>query len=135
MRVVLTGGRRDVALTRFVARGMPAHVFDRGGATNFDAMAELLGRADAVVVGNTGPAHVAAAMGTPVVSVFAPTVPPERWRPWMVPHVLLGDQSISCRGCRARACPFRGQPCLAQITPSDVVAAVTALVSATAVVA
>ena len=37
-----------------------------------------------------------------------PTVPAERWRPWRVPHVLLGDQDIGCRHCRARSCPVAG---------------------------
>jgi hypothetical protein len=43
----------------------------------------------------------------------------------MVPHVLLGDQDISCAGCRARTCPFGDpQPCLARVAPADVVEAV-----------
>ncbi len=58
----------------------------------------MLRGAEAVVVGNTGPAHLAAAVGTPVVSLFAPVVPAARWHPWGVPHVLLGDQEAACRG-------------------------------------
>jgi ADP-heptose:LPS heptosyltransferase len=126
-RVVVTGAVSDTALTRFVSHDMPATVSDCGGTTDFDAMATLLARADAVVVGNTGPAHIAAAVGTPVVSVFAPTVPAVRWHPWMVPHVLLGDHEISCRDCRSRACPYVNQPCLASVTPADVVEAVAQL--------
>ena len=48
---------------------------DLGGATSMPELAEVLAHADCVVVGNTGPAHLAAAVGTPVVSLFAPTVP------------------------------------------------------------
>ena len=54
----------------------------------------------------------------------------ERWRPWAVPHVLLGDQNIACAGCRARDCPVPGQPCLAGIRPLDVVEAVDQLAGA-----
>jgi ADP-heptose:LPS heptosyltransferase len=79
------------------------------------------------VVGNTGPAHLAAAVGTPVVSLYAPTVPAVRWRPWGVPHVLLGDQEIACAGCRARVCPYEGHPCLGAVSVDEVVAAVEAL--------
>ena len=61
------------------------------------ALAEVLAGADAVVVGNTGPAHLAAAVGTPVVSLFAPVVPAARWRPWGVPQVLLGNQEAPCK--------------------------------------
>jgi len=80
-----------------------------------------------VVVGNTGAAHLAAAVGTPVVSLFAPVVPAVRWAPYGVPHVLLGDQEARCRGSRARECPVPGHPCLASVTPEAVVEAVAAL--------
>ena len=68
----------------------------------------MLAGADAVVVGNTGPAHLAAAVGTPVVSLFAPVVPAARGRPCGVPCVLLGDQHAPCRrmpGARSARCP------------------------------
>lgn len=97
---------------------------DLGGATTFAEMAALLAGAAAVVVGNTGPAHLAAAVGTPVVSLFAPTVPAIRWAPYGVEHVLLGDQDAACAGSRARVCPVPGHPCLTSVTADDVVAAV-----------
>ena len=121
-RVVVTGNKRDAELTAAVSDGVAGAV-DLGGGTTFDAMSGTVAGADAIVVGNTGPAHLAAAVGTPVVSMFAPTVPSERWRPWMVPYVLLGDQEIECRGCRARVCPRPRHECLASITPDDVLAA------------
>jgi ADP-heptose:LPS heptosyltransferase len=130
--VVVTGGPDERALTRAVCRGMPASVVDAGG-TDFDTMARIVAAADAIAAGNTGPAHLAAAVGTPVVSVFAPTVPAARWRPWKVPHVLLGTQDIACRGCRARTCPLDVQRCLATVVPSDIVAAVARLAEAAAV--
>jgi ADP-heptose:LPS heptosyltransferase len=80
-----------------------------------------------VVVGNTGPAHLAAAVGTPVVSLFAPVVPAVRWRPWKVPHLLLGRQDAPCAGSRARTCPVPGHPCLDEVTVEEVVAAVERL--------
>jgi ADP-heptose:LPS heptosyltransferase len=83
--------------------------------------------ASCIVVGNTGPAHVAAAVGTPVVSMFAPTVPPERWAPYRVPSVLLGDLDAPCQGTRARVCPVPGHPCLSSIDPADIVRAVDQL--------
>ncbi|OMQ14584.1 glycosyl transferase, partial [Modestobacter sp. VKM Ac-2676] len=95
-----------------------------GGATTLAEMAALLDGAAAVVVGNTGPAHLAAAVGTPVVSLFSPVVPAVRWAPYGVPTVLLGDQSAPCRDTRARECPVPGHPCLMSVSPADVVAAV-----------
>lgn len=124
-RVVVTGGKSERELCAFVAAGVPGGAaLDLGGAVDLQGLAEVLAGAAAVVVGNTGPAHLSAAVGTPVVSLFAPTVPAARWRPWRVPHILLGDQDIECAGCRARVCPFENQPCLAGVEVDEVVSAV-----------
>ena len=69
----MTGGPDERDLTAYVAGDW---AIDLGGETTLAQLAGVLERADAVVVGNTGPAHLAAAVGTPVVSLFAPTVPP-----------------------------------------------------------
>ncbi|CCG01410.1 glycosyltransferase family 9 protein [Blastococcus saxobsidens] len=123
-RVLVTGGPGEKALSAAVAgsRGV-----DLGGATSLPEMAALLDGAVAVVVGNTGPAHLAAAVGTPVVSLFSPVVPAARWAPYGVPTVLLGDQSAPCRDTRARECPVPGHPCLTSVTAQDVVVAVATL--------
>lgn len=124
--VVLTGGDSESSLTGRLAGAAtgPGSVTDLAGRTEFPDLAAALSGAAAVVCGNTGPAHLAAALGTPVVSIYAPTVPAVRWRPWRVPHVLLGDQGIACAGCRARECPVPGHPCVGDIPPATVVAAV-----------
>jgi ADP-heptose:LPS heptosyltransferase len=84
-------------------------------------------RALTAMVGNTGPAHLAAAVGVPVVSLFSPVVPAVRWRPWGVPQVLLGDQGAACAGSRARVCPVPGHPCLDGVSVGEVVSAVERL--------
>jgi ADP-heptose:LPS heptosyltransferase len=88
------------------------------------ALARLLAGASCVVVGNTGPAHLAAAVGTPVVSLFAPTVPYGKWGPYRVPAVRLGRAGAGCRDSRATSCPIPGHPCLSTIEPDEVVAAI-----------
>jgi ADP-heptose:LPS heptosyltransferase len=104
-------------------------VTDLGGQLSLAGLAGVLAGAEVVVAGNTGPAHLAAAVGTPVVSLFAPTVPADRWRPWGVPVALLGRQDAPCAGSRARRCPVPGHPCLDSITTDEVLAAVDALAS------
>lgn len=123
-RVVVTGGPDEAALTRQVA-GAAAR--DLGGRTDPRTLAGVLRSADVVVSGNTGPAHLAAAVGTPVVSLFAPVVPAERWAPHGVSTILLGDQQAPCAGSRARHCPVPGHPCLDDVTATDVVLAVQKL--------
>jgi ADP-heptose:LPS heptosyltransferase len=124
-RVVVTGSPAERDLTAHVAGAGGA--LDLGGRTDLAGLAAVLAHAHVVVVGNTGPAHLAAAVGTPVVSLFAPTVPAVRWAPYGVPVVLLGDQDGPCRGSRATTCPVPGHPCLASVTPDDLLSAVAAL--------
>ncbi|SDK99385.1 glycosyltransferase family 9 protein [Nonomuraea jiangxiensis] len=121
-RVVVTGTERD--LTAYVAGDLAT---DLGGVTTFAELAAVIERAGVLVAGNTGPAHLAAAVGTPVVSLFAPVVPAARWAPYGVPVTMLGDQQASCRGSRARDCPVAGHPCLSQVTSEQVVKAVREL--------
>ena len=123
--VVVTGAPSETGLTAEVAGDAP--VLDLGGRTSLAELAALLAAADAVVVGNTGPAHLAAAVGTSVISLFAPTVPADRWAPYRVPTVLLGDQQAVCRDTRVTHCPFDGHPCLSSVTPEDVLCAVEQL--------
>jgi ADP-heptose:LPS heptosyltransferase len=127
--VVVTGGPAERALTAHVAG---AHGCDLAGQLDLASTAAVIAGAQAIVVGNTGPAHLAAAVGTPVVSVFAPTVPARRWHPWMVPHIVLGNQTIGCAGCRARICPVQGHPCIDELTVDDVISGVDALTASPA---
>jgi ADP-heptose:LPS heptosyltransferase len=65
-------------------------------------------------------------VGTPIVSLFAPTVPALRWRPWRVEHALL-HTNVPCAGCRARSCPVPGHPCVDDVTPEHALAALERL--------
>jgi ADP-heptose:LPS heptosyltransferase len=117
-RVVVTGERSESALVREVATVGGSLAMPRV-TTSLHELGGVISGGAAIICGNTGPAHLAAAVGTPVVSVFAPVVPVAQWRPWKVPNVIFGDQDIACAGCRARQCPIPGQPCL---EPVDAVA-------------
>jgi ADP-heptose:LPS heptosyltransferase len=125
-RVVVTGHGEEKELTALVAG---EDGLDLGGRTSLPELASVLASASAVVAGNTGPAHLAAAVGTPVVSLVAPTVPAARWAPFGVPLALLGDQQAPCKDSRARECPVDGHPCLSSVSADEVAAAVEILAS------
>ncbi|WP_285241936.1 glycosyltransferase family 9 protein [Pseudarthrobacter sp. MEB009] len=124
-RVVVTGGPAETSLTATVA-GPSA--LDLGGRTDLRTLAGVMAGADALITGNTGPAHLAAAVGTPIACLFSPVVPAIRWAPYGVPLELMGDQDAECRLTRARVCPVPGHPCLDSVSPEDVVAAVERLI-------
>ena len=120
-RVIITGSALEASLAAHVADGQAC---DLSGQLDLAHLAAVLARAEVVVAPNTGPAHLATAVKTPVVSLFAPVVPPQRWAPYGVPMIILGDQEAACRDSRARTCPLPGHPCLSSIRPEEVVDAV-----------
>jgi len=127
-RVLVTGSDSETELTAEVAGELGENF---GGQLTLPELAGVLASADAVVVGNTGPAHLAAAVRTPVVSLFSPVVPAVKWAPYGVPARLLGDQNAPCKDTRARDCPIPGHPCLSGVTPQEVLAAVEDLLDQT----
>jgi ADP-heptose:LPS heptosyltransferase len=125
---VVTGAPLERSQTGRVAHRAGARATDLGGCTDLATLAGVLRAAMVVCCGNTGPMHLAAAVGTPVVAVFPPTVPASRWHPWCVPHELLGIQDIVCAGCRSRVCPLPEQRCVADVTTEQAADAVDRLV-------
>lgn len=123
--VVMTGVEGERPLIERIARDLApaarARTHDRSGAPAFADLCALIEAADLVVTNNTGPMHVAGAMGTPVIALFALTNPPEQWGPWQVPHRIL-NRDVPCRICYSRICPY-DQECLRPVTPGEVVAA------------
>ncbi len=123
--VVLSGSAEEGNLTAAIRSRMRFPAVDLAGALSFPVFSALIEAADLVITNNTGPMHMAAALRTPVVALFALTNPPDQWGPWMVPHRLLNHE-VSCRLCYSRICPYE-QECLRLVTPEMVVAAAAEL--------
>jgi ADP-heptose:LPS heptosyltransferase len=123
-RVVVTGTAAERGLTAAVAGD---HAVDLGGRTSLATLAAVFSGASVVVAPNTGPAHLAAAVGAPVVSLYAPVVPASQWSPYGRNVIRLGNQHAPCRLTRARVCPVAGHPCLDGITDAELLCAVDRL--------
>lgn len=108
-----------------VSPGVRDSILTFPGTLPFAEFCALIEMADLTVTNNTGPMHIAAALKTPVIALFALTNPPEQWGPWRVPHRQL-YQDVSCRICYSRICPY-GHECLRLVTPEMVVEAATRL--------
>lgn len=128
-RVVLTGSIEERRLAgRILERLSPsarAATLALAGELTFPELCALVEAADLLITNNTGPMHVAAAVKTPVVALFALTNPPEQWGPWRVPHRLL-YHDVPCRICYSRVCPY-GHECLRLVSPARVVEEASAL--------
>lgn len=98
--VVFTGGDHELGVTREIMRGMSHPACVMVGDTRIGALAALYERASVVLGADSGPLHLAAAVGTPTVTLFGPADPVE-FRPWGAPekHIVLAS-NIGCRPCR-----------------------------------
>ncbi|MCC7436092.1 MAG: glycosyltransferase family 9 protein [Methanoregulaceae archaeon] len=100
---------------------------------NLLALAAVLERLDVLVTADTGPAHLAAAVGTPCVVLYGPTNP-ERYHPWPTnpPHELLRHPS-PCEhygtGCAFKEAGVCSQRCISANTPDEVLAAIERILS------
>jgi lipopolysaccharide heptosyltransferase II len=123
-RVLVTGSaaERDLVADLAVACGPGA--VPLAGDLSLGELAALIQRAPVLLSNNTGPAHIAAAVGTPVAVLYALTNP--QHAPWQVPHRLL-YHDVACRFCYRSVCPEGHQACLRMVDPSAVVEAVRGL--------
>jgi heptosyltransferase I len=101
-RVVFTGSPADRALIAHIRSQMTSPATDLSGRTDLKALARLFYQADAAVTTDTGPMHLAAAVGTPVAAVFGPTAP---WRtgPLGRQHRVIRTDLV-CSPCFQRHC-------------------------------
>lgn len=122
LQVVLTGSHSEQELVAAVlAQCMPrSHVVDLAGQLHLGQLASLIQHARLLVSNNTGPVHIAAAVQTPVVDLYALTNP--QHGPWQVPHRML-FHDVPCRNCYRSICPQGTNACLNMVEPAEVVAA------------
>jgi lipopolysaccharide heptosyltransferase II len=123
-RIVLTGAPDEASLVASVRREMRAPALTLAGALDLGEMAALVAAAPLLISNNSGPVHIAAAVGTPVVDVYALTNP--QHTPWRVPSRVL-SHDVPCRWCYRSICPEGHQNCLRLIEPADVAAAARSL--------
>ncbi|MCC2642080.1 MAG: Lipopolysaccharide heptosyltransferase [Nitrospira sp.] len=124
--VIFTGTQPERRLIETIREQTAAPTHSLAGELDLGSLAALLERAPLVISNNTGTVHVAAAVGTPVVDLYALTNP--QHMPWLVPHrVLFHD--VPCKFCYKSICPEGHQDCLRLVTPETVVNAATELLA------
>jgi lipopolysaccharide heptosyltransferase II len=122
--VIFTGTEPERELIDQIQADMGVPSRSLVGALDLPALAALLARASLLISNNTGTVHVAAAVGTPVVDLYALTNP--QHTPWQVPHrVLFHD--VPCKYCYKSVCPEGHHHCLRLVQPHQVVQAAAEL--------
>ena len=121
--VVLSGIEHDQAMLETMAAMSGVEVYALAGLPLGD-FAALVEAAAVLVSNNSGPVHVAAAVGTAVVDLYALTNP--QHTPWAVPHrVLFHD--VACKYCYKSVCPQGHHDCLRRVPPGAVAEAALSL--------
>ncbi len=127
-RIVLTGAPDEASIVASVRREMRTPSLSLVGALDLGEMAALLEAAPLLISNNSGPVHIAAAVGTSVVDLYALTNP--QHTPWRVASRVL-SHDVPCRWCYRSICPKGHQNCLRLIEPAEVAAAARELYAET----
>ena len=117
--IVLVGSGEEAEVSEEVARLMQARPVVLTGRTDLSQSAAVLRAADLLVTNDTGPAHVAAAVGCPVVVIFGPT-DPATTRPFS-PLAEVVRRPPDCAPCMLRDCPIDHR-CMTAVTAEEVFA-------------
>ncbi|QOY93379.1 glycosyltransferase family 9 protein [Massilia sp. UMI-21] len=125
--IILTGERGELASLRPLAETWVGPVHSLIGQLDLGELGALIRASSLLITGNTGPAHIAAALGTPLVDLYAPTNP--QHTPWRVAHRRLFHE-VSCRNCLRSRCPQGHHACLDALSPRTVLEAAVELLTA-----
>jgi ADP-heptose:LPS heptosyltransferase len=120
MEIVLVGGPGEQTFAQEVSQMLGGAVVNVTGRTNLRDLIGIFSRARLALGPDSGPMHIAAATGTPVVSLWGATSP-ARSAPWGSEAFVVRG-SAACSPCYVRRCRI-GRLCMQRITPEQVLAA------------
>jgi ADP-heptose:LPS heptosyltransferase len=127
-RVVVVGGRDDVPLGREIGQKAMTGPVIMTGTTTLLQLGALLKRCTLIVTGDTGPMHMATAVGTRVVALFG-AADPARTGPVGRDHRVVRATGVPCVPCRSRRCTNAVYlECMEKITVDEVFAAIASMI-------
>lgn len=119
-KVLFFGDMASKSNTDAMCRDLPTGVVNMAGMTSLRELMALLQICRLLLTNDSGPMHIAAALGTHVVALFGSTSP-DYTRPYQSGHVIC--KNVSCSPCFKRQCPIDFK-CMKQISVDEVVAAI-----------
>ncbi|MEJ5275697.1 MAG: lipopolysaccharide heptosyltransferase II [Thermogemmata sp.] len=118
--VILHGPQEESLAAGIVRASRSPHVFHVGSVAppSLGLTKALLRRAAALVTTDSGPRHIAAALGRPVVTLFGPTH--IAWTETYYEYALHLQKKVSCGPCQKRQCPEKHHLCMKALRPEEV---------------
>ena len=127
-RFAILGGKDDLPLGESISQAVPERCLNLCGATSLPEMIEWVRLCDLLVTNDTGPMHVAAALGKPLVALFGPTEPRRTGPYGQLENVMR--LNLPCSPCLKSVCHFeKPEECLRALTPAHVLRHIDALTS------
>jgi lipopolysaccharide heptosyltransferase II len=130
-RVLVIAGPKDITLADNVIKHMRRPAISLAGRTSVSQLSSVLKRCALFISNDSGPVHIASAVGTPVISIFGRNqkgLSPRRWGPLGARDKAL-HKDIGCIECLAHNC-VKGFACLRAITVQDILSAADQILSA-----
>jgi len=122
--VVIIGSAAESGLAAEISSALDQKPFDLTGKTGLPQLIGLISRAHLFVSNDSGPMHLANALGVPVVGIFGPTDPAVTG-PFEKPAAVV-KKDVPCWPCSYRKCPYDHR-CMMLIDPEEVYRAAEAL--------
>jgi ADP-heptose:LPS heptosyltransferase len=122
-QIILTGSNDERSTVRDVVAHMQTQPLDLAGQTSLGGLAALINELDLFISNDSGPAHVANAIGTPSVTIFGP-VDPRRWASLDQTRHPIVRHPVACSPCSHWECPIDHR-CLHRLRPETVLAVAT----------
>lgn len=116
MKFLVVGGKSDTDISNRVVNSSKGNAISIAGKTNIKELIEIMRKAKFVVSNDSGPMHIAAALGVPVFAIFGPTNP-LRTGPYGKGHIII-RKGVECSPCYKRSC--RDIKCMEMIGVKEV---------------
>lgn len=115
--IIVTGSRQEEGLIHKIRSNMKNSSSEAAGFS-LQKLAALLSKSDVVVTNDSGPMHIAAAVGTPVIALFGPTYP-ARTGPYTKKRIII-HKDMECVPCFRKPCSQDSFECMESITVKEV---------------
>lgn len=124
VQIFLIGSRDDKPVCKEIEAGIGKNVENLCAKTRIADIGGVLAQMDLVITVDTGPMHIAAALGKPVLAVFGAT-DPKRTGPYGSRNIVITHENLACRPCLSRACkrPQKDIACLRELDARRITAA------------
>ncbi len=130
--IVLLGGPDDRFLCAELAKSCTYPPVDLSGKTDLLLSAAIISKAILAITNDSAPAHIAAAVGTPGIAIFGPTVPSFGFAPYSQKSRVIDIGNLYCRPCTrhgSKECPQGHFRCMKELLPEKIIEAAELLLS------